>query len=321
MKYILCSFIVLFVTPVYSQDCQVENLINEMVLAQCEHYESGMMIYDTHGTVVEVVGNDGPKLVLKNRQGVSFQKREPLHYAKPIPVAPSIDPRYPASLDPFDSNFMRVYMTGLRYQHSKLEGDFDSSTLNAEFQIKGGDLKTLPLSFDLELIFDDLGIILSPDFRNDSGAISLYSRNDFLNFGLFFSLNSKTTEETLTINNNKLMSQDENASSITVGFMIREEIDFEKWQVLTDFRLGYFRETSSFNDTNGFESKVTYDAGLATFELDLFYKVSKRFLAGFGFGVGYGFGTIEVEDGTTSLGDDTDLLSFQVNLFQLQLIF
>src|SRR5690606_10744181 len=146
-------------------------------------------IYDSKGNQVEVLGNDGPNLVLKNEEATALQKGDQLSYSKTIPLISAVDPRYPASLDPFDSNFTKMYLTGFQYQYSSLKGNFETTEVHAEFEISGGDVKTLPLEFDIEFLFEDLGIILSPDFKNDSGGLSIYSRNDFLNFGLFLSVN------------------------------------------------------------------------------------------------------------------------------------
>lgn len=221
-------------------------------------------------------------------------------------------------LDPFEANKYRFFINGARYTHTSTKADFAFS--NTEVEISNNEFKSLPLDFELELTFEDLGIILGPSFEMQAGELVLYRDFELIKLGVFAEIAIDSENNEIITSGVRRQDQTASETSLSLGVFGRVERELnDGWSFLGDLRVGYYRSVSeTLNGLNGTGSEINVNAAYFEATPSFYYQWSKRFKLGVGAHLLYGMGMMQIIESNGIISDTVQLSS--IGLYPIKLL-
>lgn len=321
--------IVLFLSLISSYsfaDCTVSARMDNIYKVECTNYLGQSTLYDEVSKEYIVLKSNNQILTVDGGEA-SFDIGSTLYLNPQVrndarPIAIEVDMNEPKPIfDPLKANNYRLFAKGLSYEHESVSADFGFSGTSIE--TSNNEFKTLPLAFQLEMIFDSYGIILGPDFESEAGEVIFYK--NFSGFTLGFhaklSIENKNTE--VTSGNTRLQDDEETSTTIQTGVYARLEREMgEKWFFYGESRIGYYRDVSkAYNNLKNTYQENIIDAAFVQIEPSMYYQISENFKFGFGASLLLGVGLIQVKDQTGVISDGVTLSTFGLYPVKLQMAF
>tara|TARA_R110000868_G_scaffold132380_2_gene343118 strand:- start:46472 stop:47449 length:978 start_codon:yes stop_codon:yes gene_type:complete len=325
MKLLFFLVIALFSYHSFA-DCLVSAKMDSIYKVECLGYLGQTTLYDEGSNEFIVLKSSDQVLTVDGGEadlevGTRFYLNPPVR-KQPKPIIVEVDvPAAKAIFDPLKANNYRLFAKALSYQNMNTSADFQLSTTKIE--TSNNEIKTLPLSFSLEMNFDNYGIILSPDFEDEAGEVVLYRDFGGFSMGLHTKVVLEKENTEVISGGTKLQDDDVSSSTIQAGLYLRLENELGgKWFFHGEARTGYARDvTKAYNNISNKYQEIIIDAAFAEVQPSLYYQVSEKFKMGFGASLFVAYGMIQIKDQSGVVSDDVTLRNIGLYPLKLEMAF
>ncbi len=322
MKKIVFVVVSLLSLDVFA-DCSVLAKLDNIYKVECSSYLGQSTLFDKNSNEYIILKSNNQILMVDGGESsfdvgsTLFLNPQVKDEVKPIAIDVSIS-ESKTVFDPLNAKNYRLFAKGFSYQYENTSADFSFNNTNVD--VTNNSFKTLPLAFQFELIFDNYGLMLSPDFENEAGEIIFYKTVGENSVGLHAKVSLDNENSEVTSSGTRLQDDDISRSDIQIGLYFRLENEIgTKLFFLGESRVGYVRSVEkAFNNLNNKYQELIIDAGFAQFEPNLYYQVSNNFKLGVGAGVYYGKGMMQIRDQSGVVSDAVTLMS--VGLYPVKLL-
>ena len=310
-------------------DCIVQEVKENSAKAFCINTSKTELLENSAGEKFKVINYDSLPNIELYIQNNSLRVGETLKNTKateilrstqmpPIQIPLESEQGILDKINPFKSESLRVYATGLQLSGTSMKAEFEDST--AKIESTTGEFNSLPLDLVIELDFGGSGLILAPDFQDKTGYIAAFASLDKIDIGGFFSVNNVSEDTKIYDSATTYSDLEEDSKTYEAGLLIRNKSIFEAGELHTNIKLGYvYLGSSATNHGTQKTADISFNAGQLTVDLSFYKKVSDEFYVGSGLYLGAGTGHIEYNNGSNVLADKVDITILQVNFLKVMM--
>lgn len=335
MKFIILLLIV--ISSSVSADCVVQGIEKSSAKLFCVNTSKTEFLENSIGEKFKVITYDNFPTVEIYTQGENISIGETLKNSNsykqrttsvnqnqlaPIEIPIDTAPKQTIleKFNPFKTESLKIYATALQLAGSAMQAKFDEDTTKIES--KTGEFNSLPLDLMIELDFGNSGLILSPDFQDKTGAVSVYGKMENLDIGGYFKVNNVSEDIKVFDSATTYLDEEDDSKTYGVGILVRRRSIFDSGEFHFTLTLGYqYSSTETHNRVSGATSEYYFNAATLRTEFSYYKKISQEFFVGAGLLIGTGIGHIEYNSGSNVLADRVTFANVEVNFLKVMMVF
>jgi len=178
--------------------------------------------------------------------------------------------------------------------------------------------QTVPLTVSADFSFENGGLKVFPDIKNDGGSLGPYLKFDNVKVGFEIGYYEKNQDINIKVNNNRYAYGETNDSTFEIAPFVNFNFDLaNNYRTSLTIQVGYFKinhEEKNIGETN-------IEAGYFSAGGEIFKKMDEKFSLGAGGNFAVGGGNIEFKDSVYSIEANVKLSGFEIYPILINIIF